>query len=77
MSTEGLSTQRVCRLLHVCRETIFLWERQGRIKNVQRDSRGWRVYSPENIKQIERIISGSLEKNDYSLSIKTRKVRKK
>ena len=33
--------------------TILRWEASGKIKRAKRDWRGWRVYTPEEIKELK------------------------
>jgi DNA-binding transcriptional MerR regulator len=49
-------TYDVCKLFDVSRATLFRWEREGLISGPQRDWRNWRIYTPQNIKEIKRII---------------------
>lgn len=39
------------------RNTILRWEREGKISPAQKDSRGWRFYSDEDVKKIIEYIS--------------------
>lgn len=49
-------TYEVCKLYDVSRATLFRWEREGLITGPPRDWRNWRAYTPENIKEIQRMI---------------------
>lgn len=49
-------TYQVCKLFDVSRATLFRWEREGLISGPARDWRNWRLYTPENIQEIKRII---------------------
>ncbi len=51
-----LKTTQVCDLFDVSRATLFRWEREGLITGPTRDWRNWRLYTMENLKQIERLI---------------------
>lgn len=35
------------------RNTILRWEREGKTPPVQKDSRGWRFYTPQDIQTIQ------------------------
>jgi DNA-binding transcriptional MerR regulator len=41
--------------------TIKKWESKGLIPKAKRDSRGWRYYTEDDVKEIKRI----LEENEY------------
>ena len=41
------------------RNTILRWEREGKIPHVQKDSRGWRFYTVEDVEKIKRFISNN------------------
>lgn len=49
-------TREICKLFDISRSTLFRWESEGLITGVERDWRGWRIYHPVNVKEIERII---------------------
>jgi DNA-binding transcriptional MerR regulator len=42
------------------RNTILRWEREGRIPHPQKDSRGWRFYTQEDIKRIMNFMKNNL-----------------
>jgi DNA-binding transcriptional MerR regulator len=46
----------ICRRFDISRATLFRWESEGLLSGVERDWRGWRVYSESNVKEIEKII---------------------
>lgn len=46
----------ICRLFDISKATLFRWERDGRISNVRRDWRNWRLYTNENIQKIRTLI---------------------
>ena len=49
-------TCEICSRFDISRDTLFRWEREGLLNNIERDWRGWRVYTEANIKNIEKII---------------------
>lgn len=51
-------TKDICDRFDISRATLFRWESEGRLSGVERDWRGWRVYSENNLRAIERIIKG-------------------
>jgi len=42
------------------RNTILRWEREGRIPHPQKDSRGWRFYTEEDINRIQEFMQEGL-----------------
>lgn len=50
-------TKDICALFDISKATLFRWESEGRISNVGRDWRNWRLYSDQNLKEIKKIIS--------------------
>lgn len=49
-------TNEICARFDISRATLFRWEGEGLLTGVERDWRGWRVYSETNLKAIERIM---------------------
>lgn len=39
------------------RNTILRWEREGKIPPAQKDSRGWRFYTQEDIEKMRNLIA--------------------
>ena len=39
------------------RNTILRWEREGKIPQPQKDSRGWRFYTNKDVERIKKFIS--------------------
>ncbi|MBU2028904.1 MerR family transcriptional regulator [Patescibacteria group bacterium] len=37
--------------------TLFRWEREGKIKPPTRDSRGWRLYTEEDLENMKKLIN--------------------
>ena len=53
------------RIIDRDRSTILRWERKGYIPSPQKDSRGWRFYSDEEIEQIkEHLKSKNLQRQN-------------
>jgi DNA-binding transcriptional MerR regulator len=55
-------TKEICDLFDISKATLFRWEKEGRISNVGRDWRNWRLYSDRNLKEIRRIINGGVNR---------------
>jgi DNA-binding transcriptional MerR regulator len=49
-------TSEICTRFDISRATLFRWESEGLLRGVQRDWRGWRVYTENNLHTIEKII---------------------
>jgi adenine-specific DNA-methyltransferase len=57
-SGKTYKTKEICSQFDISRATLFRWESEGLLTGVGRDWRGWRVYSENNLRNIERIIRG-------------------
>jgi DNA-binding transcriptional MerR regulator len=51
-------TSEICDKYDISRATLFRWESQGILEGVERDWRGWRLYTESNLKAIDKIIRG-------------------
>ena len=49
-------TNDICTRFDISRATLFRWESEGLLTDVERDWRGWRVYNEDNLRDIERIM---------------------
>ena len=49
-------TKELCDRFDISRATLFRWESEGLLTDVERDWRGWRVYGDMNLREIEKII---------------------
>lgn len=49
-------TKEICDRFDISRATLFRWESEGLLTDVERDWRGWRVYGDMNLREIEKII---------------------
>ncbi|MGE5172915.1 MAG: MerR family transcriptional regulator [Betaproteobacteria bacterium] len=61
-NTKKYKTNEICNRFDISRATLFRWESEGLLTGVERDWRGWRVYSERNLKEIAKIIKS---KNAY------------
>ncbi len=57
-SGKTYKTKEICDQFDISRATLFRWESEGMLRGVGRDWRGWRVYSENNLRNIEKIIRG-------------------
>ena len=46
----------VCNIFDVTKKTLFKWEDEKKISEVDRDWRQWRIYSEDNLKEIKKVI---------------------
>ncbi len=58
-----LSASEVCTKFDVTKNTLFKWEKDGKIKKVNKDWRGWRVYSDKNVDEVRRVIQEKMKLN--------------
>lgn len=47
----------VAERIGVTSKTIIRWEKAGKIKRPKRDWKGWRVYLPEDLEALERLVN--------------------
>jgi len=59
---DTFSTQEVCRMFDIAKQTLYGWEKRGVIPAVAKDWRGWRIYDRQHIMAIREIIEGKREK---------------
>jgi predicted site-specific integrase-resolvase len=52
----GIKANQVCQLFDISKATLFRWEREGVIARPARDWRNWRLYTPKNVDEIEKVI---------------------
>jgi DNA-binding transcriptional MerR regulator len=55
-SSKRYKTNEICSRFDISRATLFRWESEGLLSGVERDWRGWRVYSQGNLREIEKIM---------------------
>ncbi|MBX3304727.1 MAG: MerR family transcriptional regulator [Nitrospira sp.] len=53
---QGIKANQVCQLFDISKATLFRWEREGVIARPARDWRNWRLYTPKNVDEIEKVI---------------------
>ncbi len=52
------TTKEICEQFDISKSTLFRWEREGRLTDVWRDWRNWRLYSEQNVKELRKVVSG-------------------
>ena len=55
-NVSGYKTNQVCDLFDISKATLFRWEREGLITGPPRDWRNWRLYTKENVAEIQKMI---------------------
>ena len=46
-------TAEICRIVGICRNTLFKWLKEGVLSDVEyRDCRGWRLFTPVQLEAI-------------------------
>jgi molybdopterin-binding protein len=59
MEKQGMLTRsEAAAALGVTPKTLYMWERDGKIKHAERDWRGWRWYAPADIAEIRAELRG-------------------
>ena len=48
-----MTSTQLCELLGISPKTLYLWESGGKIPQSKRDRRGWRTYTPEQVRAIK------------------------
>ena len=57
------TAHEICKKFDVTKNTLFKWEREGKIAKVKKDWRGWRVFSEKNVAEIKKIIDEKMKGN--------------
>ena len=60
MQYKYIRVKDIEKMLDRDRNTILRWEREGRIPHPQKDSRGWRFYTQEDIESIMEFMQNNL-----------------
>ena len=48
--------QEVADKFGIAKNTLFGWEREGKISKIPKDWRGWRMYNENHLKQVKKVI---------------------
>jgi molybdate transport system regulatory protein len=51
-----MTRTEVCQLLGVAAKSLYLWERDGKVRRPKRDRRGWRRYSDADVAALRRFL---------------------
>ena len=60
---DNFNAHEICKKFDITKNTLFRWEREGKISKVKKDWRGWRVFSEKNVAEIKKIIEEKMKKN--------------
>ena len=52
-NNHNMTITKVAKKLGVVPKTIMRWEKAGKISKAKRDWRGWRIYTPEQFKELQ------------------------
>jgi hypothetical protein len=55
-NSKKYKTNQICSRFDISRATLCRWENEGLLTGVERDWRGWRLYSEYNLKDIEKVM---------------------
>jgi len=56
-----MTRTQVCQLLGVAPKSLYLWERDGKVRPPRRDRRGWRHYSDADVRALRAFLGGGAE----------------
>jgi molybdopterin-binding protein len=56
MQAARYTRSQVAQLLHIAPKTLYNWEREGKIPTPERDLRGWRRYTAEQVAALRRLL---------------------
>jgi excisionase family DNA binding protein len=51
-NTENLNTAAAAKALRISKATLLRWIKQGKIRDVQKDRNGWRIFTPVDLGRI-------------------------
>ena len=57
MNNNYMTITEVTERIGVASKTIIRWEKAGKIRKSKRDYRGWRMYSQENMRSMEKMVN--------------------
>jgi molybdate transport system regulatory protein len=57
-----MTRTQVCQLLGIAPKSLYLWERDGKIRRPRRDARGWRRYSDADVAALRARLGRGKEK---------------
>ena len=60
---KNYNAHEICKRFDITKNTLFKWEKEGKISKVNKDWRGWRVFSEKNVDEIKKIIEEKMKKN--------------
>ena len=57
MNNNYMTITEVAERIGVASKTIIRWEKAGKIRKSKRDYRGWRMYSQEDMRAMEKMVN--------------------
>ena len=57
-----MTRTQVCQLLGIAPKSLYLWERDGKIRPPRRDARGWRRYSEADVAALRSVLGLAKER---------------
>jgi len=60
-STVKYKTSEICSRFDISAATLYRWESKGLLTEIERDWRGWRVYTEDNLKDIEKLMKSRVQ----------------
>ena len=70
-----MNTAKVAEILGISKSTLLRWISSGLIEDVQRNRKGWRVWSNEDIQRLKRFVldyKGGVEDVSHGISAQER-----
>ena len=70
-----MNTAKVAEILGISKSTLLRWISSGLIEDAQRNRKGWRVWSNEDIQRLKRFVldyKGGVDDASHSLSAQER-----
>lgn len=70
-----MNTAKVAEILGISKSTLLRWISSGLIEDAQRDKKGWRVWSNDDIQRLKRFVrdyQGNIENSSHIMSAQER-----
>lgn len=67
MESESYTVKDVCERLNLSPSTLKRWEKARLIQRAGRDWRGWRRYTPDDLRRIQALIEEKARQNSLAL----------
>ena len=60
-----LTISQIAKEVGVTTKTIVRWEKAGKIRKSKRDWKGWRIYVPEDLAELQRFVNSVYEPREF------------